>query len=44
MFVLALTLYLAGIILAGGPRSSVLNWIGTILAVLGLVMVAVVVL
>lgn len=44
MLVLGLALYLAGLILAGGPRSSVLNWLGTILAVSGIAMIGMVVL
>lgn len=41
MILTGLSLYLLGIVLAGGPRRAVLNWLGTILSVLGIVMIGV---
>lgn len=36
MLLLGFITYLVGLVLAGGPRSRTLNYLGTILAVLGL--------
>lgn len=44
MIMAGLSLYLLGVVLAGGPRRAVLNWLGTILSVLGIAVIGVAVL